>query len=40
VGAFERQVTLFPFTGFFQPVDNPGPNDDTALSEIAFEWGP
>ncbi|HEX5073908.1 MAG TPA: PxKF domain-containing protein [Gemmatimonadaceae bacterium] len=28
VGAFERQVTLFPFTGFFQPVDNPGPNDD------------
>ena len=28
VGAFERQVTLFPFTGFFQPVDNPGANDD------------
>jgi CSLREA domain-containing protein len=28
VGAFERQVTLFPFTGFFQPVDNPGTNDD------------
>jgi hypothetical protein len=28
VGAFERQVTLFSFTGFFQPVDNPGPNDD------------
>jgi hypothetical protein len=28
VGAFERQVTLFPFTGFLQPVDNPGANDD------------
>jgi len=28
VGAFERQVTLFAFTGFFQPVDNPGSNDD------------
>ena len=28
VGAFERQVTLFGFTGFFQPVDNPGSNDD------------
>jgi hypothetical protein len=28
VGAFERQVTPFPFTGFFQPVDNPRANDD------------
>ena len=28
VGAFEYQVAVFPFTGFFQPVDNPGTNDD------------
>ena len=39
VGAFERQVPLFPFTGFFQPVDNlPTVNSVKAGSAIPLKF--